>query len=104
MSNLTTTGSGSLTTGGPTVLPTSFTFTNSSTPVSSKTQIRTTTSPDGEVETVTDITIVQPTDASSTDSAPPGPTESTGAGEKVTLGLGAWVVALLAVGVGMGFM
>ncbi|ELR10133.1 hypothetical protein VC83_04326 [Pseudogymnoascus destructans] len=101
MSNLTTLPT-LTTTGGPT-FPT-YTFTNSSL---SSTHIRTTTDTHGDVETITDITVVQPTDASSTtsttstsSSAPLG----TSAGEKVRLGMGAWVVALLAVSVGMGFM
>lgn len=97
MSNLTITHS---TTTGP-AFPT-YTFTNSSL---ASTHIHTTTDASGGVETITDITVVQPTDVSGTvSSAPAGPTESTGAGEKVRLGMGAWVVALLAVGVGMGFM
>ncbi|OBT84847.1 hypothetical protein VE02_05913 [Pseudogymnoascus sp. 03VT05] len=89
MSNLTATPS---TTTGP-AFPT-YTFTNSSI---ASTHILTTTDSNGNVETITDITVVQPTDASSTtDSSPAGPTESTSAGEKVRLGMGTWVVALLA--------
>ncbi|OBT80357.1 hypothetical protein VF21_00754 [Pseudogymnoascus sp. 05NY08] len=76
MSNLTTTPS---TTTGP-AFPT-YTFTNSSI---ASTHIRTTTDANGSVETITDITVVQPTDASgTTNSSPAGPTESTGAGEKI---------------------
>lgn len=108
MSNLTTTG-GATVTSAPTLLPT-YTFTNSSTtPISSSTSVRTTTNANGDVETITDITVVQPTgDAGTTDSGPAVPTESgNAAGVRVggeRLGLGGWIVALLAVGVGMGFM
>ncbi|KAL5347380.1 hypothetical protein ACLOAV_007692 [Pseudogymnoascus australis] len=99
MSNLTTTG-GPTVTSAPTLLPT-FSFTNSSTPISSTTRVRTTTDANGDVETITDITVVQPTgDAGTTDGAPPAPTESgNSAGVRVggeRLGLGGWIVALLA--------
>ncbi|OBT95160.1 hypothetical protein VE01_07311 [Pseudogymnoascus verrucosus] len=76
MSNLTITAPS--TTTGP-AFPT-YTFTNSSI---ASTHIRTTTDSNGDVETVTDITVVHPTDTTgTTDSSPAGPTESTGAGEK----------------------
>ncbi|OBT66341.1 hypothetical protein VE03_04868 [Pseudogymnoascus sp. 23342-1-I1] len=94
-------------TSAPTLLPT-YTFTNSS--ISSSTSVRTTTDANGDVETITDITVVQPTgDAAGTsDSSPATPTESgSAAGVRVggeRWGLGGWIVALLAVGVGMGFM
>ncbi|KFY20254.1 hypothetical protein V491_03866 [Pseudogymnoascus sp. VKM F-3775] len=102
MSNITATGVPTITSSPS--YPT-YTFTNSSTFISS-TRVRTTTDANGDVETITDITVVQPTDAAGTTdtTSAPSPTESTGAGEKVRLGMGAWVVALLAVGVGMGFM
>ncbi|KFY19816.1 hypothetical protein V493_07823 [Pseudogymnoascus sp. VKM F-4281 (FW-2241)] len=104
MSNLTTTTAPTLTS-APTLLPT-FSYTNSSTSTGiSTTRVRTSTAANGDVETITDITIVQPTDSAGTDTtAPPEPTETTGAGEKIKIGMGGWIVALFAVGVGMGFM
>lgn len=106
MSNLTTTAPST----GTTLVPT-YSFTNTSTPITtpiSSTRITTTTDANGDVETITDITVIQPTGASDSSSvAPPGPTESGNAGVRVagtSVGLGGWIVALLAVGVGMGFM
>lgn len=108
MSNLTTTAPST----GTTLLPT-YSYTNTSTPRTtpiSSTRITTTTAANGDVETITDITVIQPTDASGSSSsvAPAGPTESGNAGVRVagttSVGLGGWIVALLAVGVGMGFM
>lgn len=79
----------------PTASP-SFTNSSSSLPLTT-----TSTDANGDIETITSFTVVDPTDGAGTQSAPPAPTSSnTG----VRLGGGKWVVALLGVCVVMGFM